>query len=75
MALVRCAQALAMVRERAYVIPDDIRDLVIPVLEHRVRLAPEAQIAGVSTRTVLGRIMSAVPVPTLHAQAAAGRAR
>ncbi len=65
-ALVRVGQALALGRGRAYVIPDDIRDLVLPVLSHRVRLAPEAQMAGVGVATVLGRLLAMVPVPALH---------
>jgi MoxR-like ATPase len=65
-ALLRVGQALALVRGRTYVIPDDIRDLVYPVLAHRVRLAPEAQIAGLGLRAVISRLVAAVPVPTVH---------
>lgn len=65
--LLRLAQGLALVRGRAYVIPDDVKELVVPVLEHRVRLAPEAQIAGLTAKTVLGRLLAALPVPVVHA--------
>lgn len=65
-ALVRVGRALASVRGRRYVIPDDIRDLVEPVLGHRVRIAPEAQVAGLDLATVLDRVVRAIPVPTVH---------
>ncbi len=70
-ALLRCSQALAAVRGRAYVIPDDVRDLSVAVLAHRVRLTPEAEIAGLSVRAVLGRVLGMVPVPIAHAPARA----
>ncbi len=65
-ALLRCAQALALVRRRTYVIPDDVRELVVPVLEHRLRLVAEAQIAGATVKGVLSRVLDGVPVPVLH---------
>jgi MoxR-like ATPase len=73
-ALVRLGQALALVRGRAYVVPDDVRDLIVPVLSHRVRLAPEAQIAGLSLRTILARLLAGIPVPVTHAPAASATA-
>jgi MoxR-like ATPase len=65
-ALLRCSRALALVRERTYVIPDDVRDLVEPALGHRVRLSPEAQIAGLTVPTILDRLVRALPVPAVH---------
>ena len=65
-ALLRCGRALATVRRRDYVIPDDVRDLVGPALGHRVRVLPEAQIAGVTVDQVLGRIVADVPMPAVH---------
>ena len=38
LALMRCCQALAAVRGRAYVIPDDVKELAVPVLAHRILL-------------------------------------
>jgi MoxR-like ATPase len=37
--LVRCAQALALLRDREYVVPDDVRALAVPVLAHRLVMA------------------------------------
>jgi MoxR-like ATPase len=69
-ALVRCSRALALVRGRSYVVPDDVRELAEPVLAHRIRLAPEAQIAGQQVSTILERLLGSVPVPAVHAPVA-----
>jgi MoxR-like ATPase len=66
LALMNCGRALALVRGRQYVIPDDVLDLLGPALTHRVRLAPEAQIAGIDVATVLDRVAQSVSVPTVH---------
>jgi len=63
LALERCARALAFLRARHYVIPDDIKELVVPALEHRIMLKPEAKLSGVSARNVLEEITRSVPVP------------
>jgi len=63
LALERCARALAFLRARQYVIPDDIKELVVPALEHRIMLKPEAKLSGVMARNVLEEIVRSVPVP------------
>lgn len=66
-ALRRCAQALAAVRGRDFVTPDDIKALAVPVLAHRVQIARTFETAGFShhedesaIRNILGEV--AVPV-------------
>lgn len=61
--LVRAARVLAAAQARTYVTPDDVRDLAIPVLAHRLILAPEAELQGRQEAEVLVNAMSAVPVP------------
>ncbi len=61
--LLRSSRALAAARGREYVIPDDIKDLSIPVLTHRVLLSPEAQMRGASSIEVLEGLLGGVPVP------------
>jgi MoxR-like ATPase len=63
LALFRSARALAASLERDYVIPDDVKLLAGPVLEHRMLLAPHAQVRGTTTTDVLEQILAAVPVP------------
>jgi MoxR-like ATPase len=61
--LLKAARAVAASRGRDYVVPDDIQDLVIPVLAHRVLLSPEAQMRGATTEGVLDALVGQVPIP------------
>ena len=61
--LLRSSRAMAASRGRDYVIPDDIKDLIVPVLSHRVLLSPEAQMRGAGTEEVLGTMLGQVPIP------------
>jgi MoxR-like ATPase len=63
LALERCARALAFTRGRQYVIPDDVKELVVPALEHRIMLKPEAKLSGVTSRSVIDEIVRSAPVP------------
>jgi MoxR-like ATPase len=61
--LLRASRAAAAAAGRDYVIPDDVKSLIVPVLAHRLILSPDAAMAGRTTRTVLSELASAVPVP------------
>ena len=61
--LVIAARALAFVRGRSYVIPQDVTDLVHDVMRHRIILSFEALSDGVSTDDILDKVMQAVPAP------------
>lgn len=63
LALVRCAKVWAASQGRAYVLPDDIKLLVEPVLGHRLILDTEAEFSGVTPRAVLTRILADTPPP------------
>jgi MoxR-like ATPase len=62
-ALMQVAKAKAMLDARDYLIPDDVKSAVVPVLRHRVRLRPEAELEGFSTDDVLGQVAGSVEVP------------
>lgn len=62
-ALYRAAQAYAAVQGRSYVIPDDVKALAHPVLEHRLILNPESRLRRVTTNSVLRGIIEEVAVP------------
>jgi MoxR-like ATPase len=62
--LQRAARALAAARGRSYVVPDDLKLLVKPVLAHRILLTPETQLQGATVADVLDDILETVPVPT-----------
>jgi MoxR-like ATPase len=61
--LLKSSRAVAASRGRDYVVPDDISDLILPVLAHRILLSPEAQMRGTSTDDVLSGLLGRVPVP------------
>ncbi|MHA1585412.1 MAG: hypothetical protein ACTSWL_09165 [Promethearchaeota archaeon] len=46
-----------------YITPDDVKELCIPVLNHRIGLKAEAELEGLSTTAVINRILSEVLVP------------
>jgi len=62
--LMRAARARAASIGRDYIVPDDLKSLAPPVLEHRLVLKPDAQIRGVSREAVLQSVLTSVPVPT-----------
>ncbi len=62
-ALLRAAQALALLSGRDYVVPDDVRRMALPVLTHRLVLTPEARMKGMSAAQVLTGIVNQLPVP------------
>ncbi len=62
-ALVRAAQACAILAGRGYILPDDVRRMAHAVLGHRLILSPEARMKGVSVDGILGQILSSLPVP------------
>jgi MoxR-like ATPase len=63
LAYVRCAKTWAAANGRNYVVPDDIKDLALPILEHRLLLDADAQFSGVTVRNIVDEIFSAVPPP------------
>ncbi len=63
LAVLRAARIAAALRGGAFVTPDDVKEMVPPVISHRLVLAPEAMLEGVSTRALVQRILDQVPVP------------
>lgn len=61
--LLGAARALAHVRGRAYVVPDDVKELAPDVLAHRLVLTYEAPAAGVGPLDVIRRVLDSVPLP------------
>ncbi|HVB63381.1 MAG TPA: MoxR family ATPase [Nitrolancea sp.] len=66
LALFRASQALAAIRGRAYVIPDDVKLLSSAVLSHRVMLSPEARLRGRRAGQIIEGIVNEVSVPVEH---------
>lgn len=62
-ALYQGSQALALLRGRTFVTPDDVKELAPLVLSHRLILKPEMQLKGGSTQTVLEELLGQLTVP------------
>ncbi len=60
LALLRASQARALIRGRAYVVPDDVRALALNVLAHRVLLHPDAELDGTTGEDVVRRSLKSV---------------
>jgi len=63
-ALLRAARVRAAAEGRTFVVPADIKALAIPVLAHRVVVAPEAELRGRRGEDIVAEVLSRVPVPT-----------
>jgi MoxR-like ATPase len=61
--VLRAARARAFFQERGYVIPDDIKRLLVPCLSHRLQLTPEAEMEETSAESVINEVVAQVPVP------------
>lgn len=57
------ARALALLQERDFAIPDDVKRLALPVLEHRIRLNQEADIDEITPKDIIVRALEGVPIP------------
>jgi MoxR-like ATPase len=62
-AMLLASKALAAMRGRDFVTPDDVRDIAHPALRHRILLRSEAEIEGVTPDSILDEIVSSVEVP------------
>ena len=62
-ALLLCSKALAAIRGRDFVTPDDVRDVALPVLRHRLTLRAEAELDGVTADSVVTDILKSAEVP------------
>jgi MoxR-like ATPase len=63
LALARLASTWAVAHGRSFVTPDDVRDLALPVLAHRLVLNPDAEFDGVTADAVIGQILLDVDAP------------
>jgi len=63
LALYRTSQALAAIRSRDYVLPDDVKELIGPTFAHRLILGPTARLRDVSSDQIVEEIKNSVPVP------------
>jgi MoxR-like ATPase len=81
LALVQLARGQALLHRRDYVIPDDIKQVAVPALAHRITLRPELWVRQVAADDIVSRLLTGVPTPRTdpradrRAAAASGGAR
>ena len=61
--LLQAAKALALLRGKDYVTPDEIQIMALPVLRHRIRLTPEAEIEGLTPDSCIQSLLAQVDIP------------
>jgi MoxR-like ATPase len=61
--LYRLAQAKAWREERDFVLPEDVRELAVPVLSHRLVLDTKARYGGARNETIVEELLEGTPVP------------
>jgi len=61
--LLRSSKALAAIRNRDFVIPDDIKEMALPVLRHRIMLTPEKEMEGITADQLIENILKTVEIP------------
>jgi len=72
LALVQLARGQALLHQRDYVVPDDIKQVAVPALAHRITLRPELWVRRVSADDVVARLLAAVPTPRTDPARASG---
>jgi len=65
LALFRVSQAVAAIAGRQFVLPDDVKRVAAPVLNHRLIVRPESRLRKRSATAILEEILAQVPVPVL----------
>ena len=63
--LLKASKAKAFIKNRNYVIPDDVKEMAIPVLAHRLILSPEARIEGKNVEDILKNILKNIIIPVI----------
>ena len=61
--LFKCSRTFALFEGRDYVIPDDVKRLAFPTIEHRIRVKPEAEMDEITPTIILQRTLDKAPVP------------
>jgi MoxR-like ATPase len=63
--LMHCTQVLALLRSRTHVLPDDVKELAVAVLAHRVIVHPEARLRRLDAGRIVRDLLSKLPVPII----------
>jgi MoxR-like ATPase len=72
LALIQLARGQALLQQRDYVVPDDVKRIAVPALAHRITLRPELWARKVSSEDVIAGVLGSVPVPRTDPAAVVG---
>jgi MoxR-like ATPase len=61
--LATAARALAFIRRRGYIVPEDVRSVAFDVLRHRIAVSYEAEAEGINSEHIIQDILNTIPVP------------
>lgn len=64
----RAAQALALIRGREFVLPDDVKELAVSMLSHRIIVSAAARMRGIHGREIISTLVGQIPVPGAEAR-------
>ena len=62
-AILNASKGLAILRGRDFVTPEDIKEVAIPVLNHRVVVAPEREMEGMTSNDIIQQILDTIEIP------------
>ena len=63
LSLMKCAQALALFDSLDFVTPEQIREIAVPVIAHRIVMEAQARFSGLSAERVVERLLETAPIP------------
>ncbi len=72
LALFRGGQAIALIRGRDFVLPDDVKELAVPVMSHRMIVSAAARMRGVAGSEIVESLLEQIPVPGGQARTGTG---
>ena len=64
LALMKMSQALALMDGLEFVTPEQIQELAVPVIAHRMVMEPQARFSGVTPQSIVGQVLKSIPVPS-----------
>ena len=62
-ALLTSSKAMAAIKGRSFVTPEDVKELALPILTHRIAITPEKEMEGVENKEVIKEIIEQIEVP------------
>ena len=68
LSLFRGSQAMALIRGRDFVLPDDVKELAVPILSHRIIVSASARMRTIQPKDIVGEIVDEAPVPGAQAR-------